>query len=146
MNKIDPLNNAVVFRPQGAKISLEVTLKDETVWLTQSQMAKLFLTERSVITKHIRNILTSKELTHDSVCAFFAHTATDGKTYKTAFYNLDMIISVGYRVNSKKGTQFRIWATNILKQHLIQGYTQNKSPSVSKKDVQEKVVTMTEKT
>ncbi len=115
----------IVFHPQGAKVSLEVKLKDETVWLTQAQMADLFLTERSVVTKHIRNILNSKELKEDSVCAFFAHTAADGKTYQTAFYNLDMIISVGYRVNSKRGTQFRIWATNVLKQHLIQGYTIN---------------------
>ncbi len=117
--------NLVVFRPRGSKMSLEVKLQDETVWLTQAQMAELFQTERSVITKHIGNILASKELVKDSVCAFFAHTAADGKTYETQFYNLDMIISTGYRVNSKRGTQFRIWATSILKQHLIRGYTVN---------------------
>ena len=115
----------VVFRPKGEKMTLEVQLKEETVWLTQAQMAALFMTERSVITKHIGNILQSKELMKNSVCAFFAHPAEDGKIYKTQFYNLDMIISVGYRVNSKRGTQFRIWATNILKQHLVQGYTIN---------------------
>lgn len=122
MNKANT-TDLIVFRPQGAKVTFEVKLKDETVWLTQAQLAELFLTERSVITKHIRNILKSNELRKNSVCAFFAHTAADGKTYKTQFYNLDMIISVGYRVNSKRGTQFRIWATNVLKQHLIQGYT-----------------------
>jgi prophage maintenance system killer protein len=117
--------NTIIFRPQGSKVAVEVKLKDETVWLTQAQIAELFLTERSVVTKHIRNILQSNELTKDSVCAFFAHTASDGKTYQTQFYNLDMIISVGYRVNSKRGTQFRIWANSVLKQHLIQGYTIN---------------------
>ena len=119
------MTDLIVFRPRGANVSLDVKLKNETVWLTQAQMSDLFLTERSVVTKHIRNILNSKELKENSVCAFFAHTAVDGKTYQTAFYNLDMIISVGYRVNSKRGTQFRIWATNVLKQHLIQGYTIN---------------------
>ena len=119
------ISDLVVFRPKGAKVTLEVKLKDETVWLTQAQMAGLFLTERSVITKHIHNILKFKELMEDSVCAFFAHTAADGKAYNTQFYNLDMIISIGYRVNSKRGTQFRIWASNVLKQHLIQGYTIN---------------------
>ncbi len=124
MNKANT-SDLVIFRPQGTKVSLEVKLKDETVWLSQTQMAELFLTERSVITKHTHNILNSKELMEKSVCAFFAHTAADGKSYKTTFYNLDMIISVGYRVNSKRGTQFRIWATNVLKQHLIRGYTVN---------------------
>src|SRR3989339_552552 len=119
------MTDLIVFRPRGANVSLDVKLKNETVWLTQAQMSDLFLTERSVVTKHIRNILNSKELKENSVCAFFAHTAVDGKTYQTAFYNLDMIISVGYRVNSKRGTQFRIWATNVLKKHLVNGYTIN---------------------
>ena len=127
MNKIDASNlgNVVIFCPKGEMATLEVQLKEETVWLTQAQMAGLFLTERSVITKHIHNILKSKELMEDSVCAFFAHTAADGKTYQVEYYNLDVILSVGYRVNSKRGTQFRIWATNVLKQHLVQGYTIN---------------------
>lgn len=127
MNKINASNlgNVAIFRPKGENAILEVQLKEETVWLTQAQMAKLFLTERSVITKHVNNILQSKELRKNSVCAFFAHTAQDGKIYNPQFYNLDMIISVGYRVNSKRGTQFRIWANGILKQHLIQGYTIN---------------------
>lgn len=104
---------------------MEVRLEEETVWLTQKQISQLFDTERSVITKHINNVFNIGELRKNSVCAKFAHTATDGKTYQTQFYNLDMIISVGYRVNSKMGTQFRIWATNVLKQHIIQGYTIN---------------------
>ena len=107
------------------KNKVDVMLQKETVWLSQAQMSGLFLTERSVITKHIRNIFHSKELLRNSVCAFFAHTAADGKSYQVEYYNLDMIISVGYRVNSKRGTQFRIWATNVLKKHLIQGYTIN---------------------
>ena len=104
---------------------LEVRLTHDTVWLTQKHIAALFDTERSVITKHIRNTLKTKELSKGSVCAKFAHTAEDGKIYQTQFYNLDMIISVGYRVNSRRGTQFRIWATNLLKKHLINGYTIN---------------------
>jgi len=107
------------------KNNLEVRLEKDTVWLTQKQMSELFDMERSVITKHLRNILKTKELEEKSVCANFAHTAIDGKTYQTNYYNLDMIISVGYRVNSKRGTQFRIWATNVLRQHLVAGYTIN---------------------
>ncbi len=107
------------------KKGLEVQLREDTVWLTQKQISELFNTERSVITKHIRNIFRTNELNKDSVCANFAHTAEDGKVYQTQFYNLDLIISVGYRVNSKQGTQFRIWATKVLKQHLVEGYTIN---------------------
>lgn len=107
------------------KNKLEVRLERDTVWLTQKQMSDLFDTERSVITKHLRNIFNSKELSRGSVCAKFAHTAQDGKVYQTEHYNLDAIISVGYRVNSKCGTQFRIWATNVLRGHLVDGYTLN---------------------
>jgi len=115
----------IIYQPENNLPALDVRLEEETVWLTQKQISQLFVTERSVITKHINNIFKTGELPKDSVCAKFAHTATDGKTYQTQYYNLDMIISVGYRVNSKMGTQFRIWATNILKQHIIQGYTIN---------------------
>lgn len=117
--------DSIAFRSQGAGVSVEVKLQDDTVWLTQAQIATLFQTERSVITKHLRNIFKDNELKKNSVCADFAHTANDGKVYQTAFYSLDVIISVGYRVNSRKATRFRIWATDILKQHLIQGYTIN---------------------
>ena len=98
----------VLYRSPDGSVALDVHLKQETVWLTQKQMASLFDTERSVITKHLGNIFKSGELDRDSVCAFFAHTATDGKTYRTALYSLDAIISIGYRVNSRRGTLFRI--------------------------------------
>jgi prophage maintenance system killer protein len=104
------------------KNRLEVRLEENTVWLTQKQMAELFDTERTVITKHLRNIFNSGELEEKSNVQKM-HIANSDKP--VAFYNLDMIISVGYRVNSKRGTQFRIWATNVLRQHLVSGYTIN---------------------
>jgi len=110
--------------PEG-ETEIDVKLEEETVWLNQKQLSQLFQTERSVITKHINNILKTKELQRNSVCAKFAHTASDGKTYISNFYNLDMIISVGYKVNSKRGTQFRIWANKVLKEYLIKGYALN---------------------
>jgi prophage maintenance system killer protein len=109
---------------EGAN-DVAVRMDGETVWLTQEQMATLFERERSVITKHLRNVFKDAELDEESVCANFAHTAADGKTYQTRFFNLDAIISVGYRVNSKRGVQFRQWATRILREHLVQGYTFN---------------------
>jgi prophage maintenance system killer protein len=102
-----------------------VHLKDETVWLSQAQMQELFGRERTVITKHINNVFKEGELERNQVCAKFAHTAADGKTYQVAHYNLDVIISVGYRVKSRRGTQFRIWATSVLKEHLVRGYSLN---------------------
>lgn len=117
--------NIVLYTSKDGTVKLDVQLEQETIWLSQAQMASLFATERSVITKHIRNVFKSKELEKKRVCAKFAHTAADGKTYQTQFYNLDAIISVGYRVNSKRGTEFRIWATNVLRQHLVQGYSVN---------------------
>ena len=127
MNKMNMpnLGHVVIFRPKGKISALEVQLKDETVWLRQEQIAVLFGTQRPAITKHLSNIFKSKELWKNSVCSILEHTAADGKVYKTTFYNLDAIISVGYRVNSSKATQFRIWATNVLKQYLVQGYTIN---------------------
>lgn len=107
------------------KKGLEVQLREETVWLTQAQIAVLFGTKRPAITKHISNIFKSKELNQNSVCSKMEHTASDEKKYKTKFHNLDAIISIGYRVNSNQATQFRIWATKVLKQHLIEGYTIN---------------------
>lgn len=113
---------------------MDVKLEKQTVWLTQAQIGLLFDIERSVITKHLRNIFASDELEESSVCAIFAHTAADGKIYKTQFYNLDVIISVGYRVNSKRATQFRIWATKTLKDHLVQGYTINEKRLLEAKE------------
>jgi death-on-curing family protein len=107
------------------KNGVEVRLEKETVWLTQAEIAKLFGTKRPAITKHLSNIFKAKELDKKSVCSILEHTAADGKRYKTKFYNLDAIISVGYRVNSVQATQFRIWATNALHKHLVDGYTVN---------------------
>lgn len=115
----------ILYKSLDGANQIDVKLEEETVWLTQKQMSQLFQTERSVITKHINNILKTKELQRNSVCAKFAHTAEDGKTYKSNFYDLDMIISVGYRVNSKRGTQFRIWANKVLKDYLVKGYALN---------------------
>ena len=112
--------------PDG-RIRLDVRLERDTVWLTQAQMAELFGRERSVITKHISNVFKEGELDRDSVCANFAHTAEDGKTYSVQHFNLDVIISVGYRVKSLRGTQFRIWATRVLREYLVQGYTFNQT-------------------
>jgi death-on-curing family protein len=118
-------DQVVLYQAPDGVITLDVRLEGETVWLTQKQMAALFATERSVITKHLRNVFKSGELQEKSVCAKFAHTAEDNKRYQTLFYNLDAIISIGYRVNSKRGTQFRIWATGVLRNHLLKGYTLN---------------------
>jgi len=112
----------ILFKTKDEKISISVHLQDETVWLTQKQMAELYDVDRSVITKHINNIFLDEELQEKSVCANFAHTAKDGKKYSTKFYNLDAIIAVGYRVNSKRATLFRIWATERLKEYIIKGF------------------------
>jgi len=113
----------LLYTAPNGKVKVEIYLENETVWLTQQKIADLFGVERSVVTKHIKNIFESKELIEESVCAKFAHTANDGKTYQTQFYNLDAIISVGYRVNSTQATHFRIWATERLKEYIIKGFT-----------------------
>ena len=118
-------NEIIIFENKNVK--LEVNMKDETVWLSQQQMAELFGKDRKTITRHIQNIYKDGELEENQVCSFFEHTAKDGKTYNTQFYNLDMIISVGYRVNSKQGIAFRKWATKVLKDYMIKGYAVNKS-------------------
>ena len=115
----------VLYEAADGQIRLDVRLEQDTVWLTQAQMSDLFGRERSVITKHVRSVFREGELEVESVCAKFAHTAEDGKTYQVEHYNLDVIISVGYRVKSKRGIQFRIWATRTLKDHLLRGYTLN---------------------
>ncbi len=108
--------------PQGG-IKVEVFLHQENIWLTQDRMAELFDVQRPAITKHLINIFESGELDEKSASSILEHTASDGKRYKTKFYNLDAIISVGYRVNSSKATQFRIWATKILKEYILKGFT-----------------------
>ncbi|MFA7294839.1 MAG: virulence protein RhuM/Fic/DOC family protein [Candidatus Omnitrophota bacterium] len=122
ITEIPPKGEIVIYRAKDKKIQLEVKLEQETVWLSQEQIAKLFKTERSVITKHLGNIFHSNELDEKSN-VHFLHIALSDKPVK--FYSLDVIISVGYRVNSSRATQFRIWATNILKRHIINGYTLN---------------------
>lgn len=112
----------LIFTNQMKEGGIEVMVKDETVWLSQKLIALLFDADRSVITKHLKNIFDTQELEEDSVCAFFAHTAEDGKNYNTKYYNLDAIISVGYRVNSKRATAFRQWATSVLRDYAIRGY------------------------
>ena len=113
----------ILYQTADGRISIDVKLENETVWLTKEQMAMLFERDRSVIQRHIRNIYNEGELTRDTTCAKFAHVGKDGdQTYVTELFNLDVIISVGYRVKSKRGTQFRIWANSILKDYLIKGY------------------------
>ncbi|MBQ6751234.1 MAG: virulence RhuM family protein [Bacteroidaceae bacterium] len=112
----------LIFQIEGKEQGVEVFYKDKTVWCTQKAMGMLFDCDRSVVTKHLRNIFDSEELNESEVCAKFAHTASDGKTYQTQFYNLDAIISVGYRVNSVRATQFRQWATSVLREYAIRGY------------------------
>ena len=119
-------NNILIYQAEDGTAMTEVTLNAGTVWLRQEQMGQLFGRERSVITKHLRNVFAEGELGADSVCAKFAHTAADGKTYQVEHYNLDVIISVGYRVKSIQGTRFRQWATRTLREHLTQGYTLNR--------------------
>ena len=112
----------LIFQIEGKEQGVEVFYKDKTVWCTQKAMGMLFDCDRSVVTKHLRNIFDSEELNQSEVCAKFAHTASDGKTYQTQFYNLDAVISVGYRVNSIRATQFRQWATSVLREYAIRGY------------------------
>ena len=116
--------NEIIFF-ENQEVKLEVNVKDETVLLTQKQMAELFGKDRRTITRHIQNIYKDEELEENAVCLFFEHTAEDGKKYNVQYYNLDMIISVGYRVNSKQGVAFRKWATNVLKDYMLKGYAVN---------------------
>ena len=117
-------NEIVLYQPNDA-VHLEVRMANESVWLTQPQIALLFGVQRPAITKHLRNIFKSGELDEFSVSSILEHTASDGKTYQTQFYNLDAILSVGYRVNSINATMFRKWANNVLKDYLLKGYTVN---------------------
>lgn len=124
----------ILYQPNET-IKLEVRLNQETVWLSIDEMAILFDRDKSVIGKHIRNIFKEEELLKESVWAKFAYTASDGKIYQVDYYNLDVIISVGYRVKSQRGTQFRQWANKVLKEYLLRGYSINQRL----KDLEEKV-------
>ena len=115
-------SNILMYTTEDGVTKIEVTFDHDTVWLSIDQMAELFQRDKSVIGKHIRNIFKEGELVKEAVWAKFAHTASDGKTYHVDFYNLDVIISVGYRVKSLRGTKFRIWATSILKEYMKKGF------------------------
>ena len=118
----------IIYQTKDGASSIDVRLEGETVWLTQSQLSELFQTDRTSILRHIKNIYKTDELDENSTCAFFTQVREEGHrtvTRRIPYYNLDMIISVGYRVNSKRGTQFRIWANKVLKEYLIKGFVIN---------------------
>lgn len=117
-------NEIIIYQPDST-IKLEVRLEDDTVWLTQQQIADLFGVKQPAISKHLKNIFESGELIESSVHSILEYTAADGKSYKTKFYNLDAILSVGYRVNSRNATLFRQWANKVLKDYLLRGYSVN---------------------
>ena len=116
----------ITFKVQEKDKGIQVRYENETLWMTQKAMAELFAVQRPAITKHLNNIFKENELDRNTVCSKMEHTAEDGKKYQTEYYNLDAIISVGYRVNSIRATQFRRWATNVLKTFTIQGYVLDK--------------------
>jgi len=120
-------NDVIIYQAKNGAIELRGDFSHETVWATQAQIAEVFQIERSVVTKHIRNILKDKELEPASVCAKFAHTAEDGKTYQVQFYNLDVILAIGYRANSARAIEFRQWATKTLRGYILDGYAVNKT-------------------
>ncbi len=117
-----PNNEITFYQTPDGNINIQVLYANENIWLPQKRMAELFEVDRSVITKHLKNIFAENELHEDTVCANYAHTAEDGKTYQTKFYSLEAIIAVGYRVNSERGTQFRQWAINILQKYIHKGF------------------------
>ena len=118
-------NEIIVYQPEGGEFHIEVRVDQDTVWLTQAQMAELFNSTRNNVTLHIKNIFQERELDANSVCKESLLTANDGKKYKTKIYNLDVIISVGYRVKSIQGTRFRQWALRVLKEHMLKGFSVN---------------------
>ena len=118
----------IIYQSEDGKTQLDVKLEGETVWLTQKQIAELFGTKRPAITKHLKNIYASEELIEESTCSILEHMGNDGRqSYNTKYYNLDAILSVGYRVNSKNATRFRQWANSVLKQYLVKGYAINEN-------------------
>ena len=119
---MDNNSKMIIYTTEDGLVKIETTFNSETVWLSLDQMASLFQKNKSTISRHIKNIFDEGELVKDSVVANFATTANDGKTYQVDYYNLDVIISVGYRVKSKRGVQFRIWATNLIKEYMKKGF------------------------
>ena len=116
-----------IYKGLEGEVIFDIDAEGETIWATQDQMAKIFSVDRTVVSRHIRNIFKDGELDEARVCAKNAHTGPDGKTYQVKMYNLDAIISVGYRVNSKKATNFRIWATKVLKKYVVSGVVVNEN-------------------
>ena len=112
----------IIYQTEDGLTKIDVAFENDTVWLSLEQMAELFQRDRTVIGRHIKNVFSEGELQKNSVCAKFAHTAADGKTYQVDYYNLDMIISVGYRVKSQRGVQFRIWASGVIKEYMKKGF------------------------
>ena len=116
----------IIYQTEDGQTQIDVRLENDTVWLTQKQIAELFGTKRPAITKHLKNIYASEELEEDSTCSILEHMGNEGKqSYSTKYYNLDVILSIGYRVNSKNATRFRQWANKVLKQYLVKGYAIN---------------------
>lgn len=116
---VNPLSDIILYKREDGSVNVEILVQDETLWLTQDRMAELFGVQRPAITKHLIKIFESGELQEDTVCSILERTASDGKSYKVKYYNLDAILSVGYRVNSKQATMFRIFASQVLKEYLI---------------------------
>ncbi len=125
INMKSDLGEIIFYQSEDGQASVDVHLMNETVWLTQAQMVDLFQRDKRTVSEHIRNIFKEGELAENAVVRKSRTTASDGKKYQTNFYNLDVIISAGYRIKSQRGTQFRIWATTVLKDHLVQGYSIN---------------------
>lgn len=122
---INPLSDIIMYNKPDGSVNIEILVQDETLWMQQSRIAELFGVGRPAVTKHLSNIFKEGELDKDSVCSILEHTAADGKVYQTKFYNLDAILSVGYRVNSHQATMFRIFASQVLKEYLIKGFAMN---------------------
>src|SRR5258705_3345677 len=118
-------SNILIYQTEDGVTKIETRLLEETVWLTQAQLCDLFQKSKATISEHIKNVFGEGELDSNSVVRNFRTTASDGKNYETTFYNLDVIISVGYRVKSNRGTQFRIWATQRLREYIVKGFTMN---------------------
>jgi hypothetical protein len=121
----DKHSEIIMYQTEDGLTKIDVQLENETVWLSLDQMAELFQRDKSTISRHIRNVFEEGELARDSVVANFATTASDGKQYRVDYYNLDVIISVGYRIKSLRGTQFRIWANSVLKSYMTKGFAMN---------------------
>ena len=119
---LQDLGEIVIFNNEDGNVCVQIDVVNDTIWLNQKGMSELFGTTTQNITVHLKNIFSSGELELGSVCKEFLQTATDGKNYRMKFYNLDAIIAVGYRVNSKRATQFRIWATKVLKEYMVKGF------------------------